>query len=136
LVNDYSFLLMNKLQVLEFQQRKCSVIFDLSCNLARILEFCTREIPQAFLLGNDMNIRRLTELVIFTLNQMTSTTDSEFFDWYGISNAFDLCLDTISLSRNVCMSTPLLHCCLISFAFLLVFDCLCCLLYVLLKVHF
>ncbi|KAH9610912.1 hypothetical protein KSS87_006588 [Heliosperma pusillum] len=67
-------------QVLEFQRRKCSVIFDLSCNLARILEFCTREIPHAFLLGNDMNLRRLTELVIFTLNQITSATDSEFFD--------------------------------------------------------
>lgn len=73
--------MLEKNHVLEFQQRKCSVIFDLSCNLARILEFCTREIPQAFLLGNDMNLRRLTELVIFTLNQMTSTTDSEFFDW-------------------------------------------------------
>ncbi|XP_010681095.2 E3 ubiquitin-protein ligase RKP [Beta vulgaris subsp. vulgaris] len=73
--------MQEKNHVLEFQQRKCSVIFDLSCNLARILEFCTHEIPQAFLLGNDMHLKRLTELVIFTLNQMTSATDSEFFDW-------------------------------------------------------
>ncbi|GAB4847671.1 hypothetical protein Ancab_026733 [Ancistrocladus abbreviatus] len=72
--------MQEKYQVLEFQQRKCSVIFDLSCNLARILEFCTREIPQAFLLGTDMNLRRLTELVVFILNQMTSATDSDFFD--------------------------------------------------------
>ncbi|KNA19170.1 hypothetical protein SOVF_064060 [Spinacia oleracea] len=73
--------MQEKNHILEFQQRKCSAIFDLSCNLARILEFCTHEIPQAFLLGNDMHLKRLTELVIFTLNQMTSATDSEFFDW-------------------------------------------------------
>ncbi|GMH14941.1 hypothetical protein Nepgr_016782 [Nepenthes gracilis] len=69
-----------KSQVSEFQQRKCGVIFDLSCNLARILEFYTHEIPQAFLLGTDMNLRRLTELVVFILNQMNSATDSDFFE--------------------------------------------------------
>lgn len=73
--------MLEKNHILEFQQRKCSVIFDLSCNLARILEFVTLEIPQAFLLGIDMHLKRLTELVIFTLNQMTVATDSEFFDW-------------------------------------------------------
>ncbi|GKV25291.1 hypothetical protein SLEP1_g34750 [Rubroshorea leprosula] len=67
-------------QVLEFQQRKCCVIFDLSCNLARVLEFCTREIPQAFLAGSDTNLRRLTELIIFILNHTTSAADAEFFD--------------------------------------------------------
>lgn len=69
-------------QVLEFQQqqRKCSVIFDLSCNLARVLEFCTSEIPQAFLSGTDTNLRRLTELIIFILNHLTSATDPELFD--------------------------------------------------------
>ncbi|KAL8160739.1 hypothetical protein V2J09_002276 [Rumex salicifolius] len=71
---------MTEFSALEFQQRKCCVVFDLSCNLARILEFYTREIPQAFVLGTDMNLRRLTELVVFILNQMTSTTDSDFFD--------------------------------------------------------
>lgn len=68
------------LQVLEFQQKKCSVIFDLSCNLARVLEFCTREIPQAFLIGSDTNLRRLTELIIFMMNHITSAADAEFFD--------------------------------------------------------
>jgi Kip1 ubiquitination-promoting complex protein 1 len=67
-------------QVPDFQQRKCSVIYDLSCNLARILEFCTREIPQAFLLGTDTNLRRLTELIVFILNHITSAADAEFFD--------------------------------------------------------
>lgn len=67
-------------QIGDLQQRKCSVVFDLSCNLAKILEFCTREIPQAFLLGPDMNLRRLTELIIFILNHIIFTSDSEFFD--------------------------------------------------------
>ena len=72
-------------QVADLQQRKCSVIFDVSCNLARILEFCTREIPCAFLMGPDMNLRRLTELVVFILNHIISAADAEFFDmWVNI----------------------------------------------------
>lgn len=67
-------------QVADLQQRKCSVIFDISCSLARILEFCTREIPCAFLMGPDMNLRRLTELVVFILNHIISAADAEFFD--------------------------------------------------------
>ncbi|XP_023543397.1 E3 ubiquitin-protein ligase RKP isoform X2 [Cucurbita pepo subsp. pepo] len=72
--------MQEKYQVLDSQQRKCNVIFDLSCNLARVLEFFTREIPQAFLLGSDTNLRRLTELVLFVLNHVTSAADAEFFD--------------------------------------------------------
>ncbi|XP_057972414.1 E3 ubiquitin-protein ligase RKP [Malania oleifera] len=72
--------MQEKYKVLEFQQRKCSVIFDVSCNLARILEFCTREIPQAFLSGTDMNLRRLTELIVFILNHIISAADADFFD--------------------------------------------------------
>lgn len=68
------------LQMIEFQQRKCSVIFDLSSNLARVLEFCTCEIPQAFLSGADTNLRRLVELIVFVLNHLTSVADPEFFD--------------------------------------------------------
>ncbi|XP_077224077.1 E3 ubiquitin-protein ligase RKP [Tasmannia lanceolata] len=72
--------MQEKYPVLDLQQRKCNVIFDLSCNLARVLEFCTREIPQAFLVGPDMNLRRLTELVVFILNHIISAADAEFFD--------------------------------------------------------
>ncbi|KAF2284178.1 hypothetical protein GH714_019796 [Hevea brasiliensis] len=72
--------MQEKYQVLEFQQRKCCVIFDLSCNLTRLLEFYTREIPQAFLSGTDTNLRRLTELIVFILNRITSAADAEFFD--------------------------------------------------------
>lgn len=68
------------LQMIEFQQRKCSVIFDLSANLARVLEFCTYEIPEAFLSGVDTNLRRLVELIVFVLNHLTSVADPEFFD--------------------------------------------------------
>ncbi|RCV14083.1 hypothetical protein SETIT_2G398600v2 [Setaria italica] len=72
--------MQDKHQVADLQQRKCSVIFDISCNLARILEFCTREIPCAFLAGPDMNLRRLTELVVFILNHIISAANAEFFD--------------------------------------------------------
>ncbi|CAK7337924.1 unnamed protein product [Dovyalis caffra] len=72
--------MQEKYQVLEFQQRKCCVIFDLSCNLAKVLEFCTREISRAFLSGADTNLRRLTELIVFILNHITSAADAEFFD--------------------------------------------------------
>ncbi|XP_010526636.1 PREDICTED: E3 ubiquitin-protein ligase RKP [Tarenaya hassleriana] len=72
--------MQEKYQLLEFQQRKCCVIFELSCNLARVLEFCTHAIPQAFLSGSDTNLRRLTELILFILNHMTSAVDDEFFN--------------------------------------------------------
>ncbi|KAG8640863.1 hypothetical protein MANES_13G077640v8 [Manihot esculenta] len=72
--------MQEKHQVSEFQQRKCCVVFDLSCNLARLLEFCTCEIPQAFISGTDTNLRRLTELIVFILNHITSAADAEFFD--------------------------------------------------------
>ncbi|GER35138.1 RING finger and SPRY domain-containing protein [Striga asiatica] len=65
----------NKLK--ELQQRKCNVIFDLSCNLARVLEFCTREMPQAFVLGMDTNLRRLAELIVFILTHLIVTIDPE-----------------------------------------------------------
>lgn len=67
-------------QIGDLQQRKCTVVFELSCNLSRVLEFYTREIPQAFIQGPDLNLRRLTELIIFILNQMITVTDTEFFD--------------------------------------------------------
>uniref|UniRef100_I1QCE7 RING-type E3 ubiquitin transferase n=2 Tax=Oryza glaberrima TaxID=4538 RepID=I1QCE7_ORYGL len=72
--------MQEKRQVADLQQRKCSVIFDISCSLARILEFFTREIPHAFLMGPDMNLRRLAELVVFILNHIILAADAEFFD--------------------------------------------------------
>eukprot|EP01018_Ginkgo_biloba_P039209 Gb_19146 [translate_table: standard] len=67
-------------QVPDLHQRKCTIIFELSCNLARVLEFFTREMPQAFLCGPETNLTRLSELIIFVLNHTTSTADAELFD--------------------------------------------------------
>ncbi|KAF6149306.1 hypothetical protein GIB67_026162 [Kingdonia uniflora] len=72
--------MQEKYQVMELHQKKCSVMFDLSCNLARVLEFFSYEIPQAFLSGSEMNLRRLTEMIVFILNHITSAADIEFFD--------------------------------------------------------
>ncbi|KAI3763643.1 hypothetical protein L2E82_13637 [Cichorium intybus] len=66
--------------MIEFQQRKCSIIFDLSSKLARVLEFCTCKIPQAFLSRADTNFCRLVELIVFVLNHLASVADPEFFD--------------------------------------------------------
>eukprot|EP00250_Pteridium_aquilinum_P015144 c22406_g1_i1 orf=516-4535(+) len=67
-------------QVADLQQRKCSIMFELSCNLERILEFFTRELPQAFLSGPEMNLVRLCELLMFVLNHTTTTADATFFE--------------------------------------------------------
>lgn len=112
------YVIEHLLQVLEFQQRKCCVIFDLSCNLAKVLEFCTREIPQAFLSGTDTNLRRLTELVVFILNHITSAADAEFFDlwvsmlvnWTCVCWCFP-CLSFFLFQLNKLFSNILqLHC--------------------------
>jgi hypothetical protein len=67
-------------QVQDLQQRKCTIMFELSCNLERILEFFTQELPQAFLQGPEMNLIRLCELIIFVLNHTTCSADALFFD--------------------------------------------------------
>ncbi|KAL8473676.1 hypothetical protein ACS0TY_030502 [Phlomoides rotata] len=67
-------------KLVDFQQRKCCVIFDLSCNLARVLEFCTQEIPEAFVSGIDTNLRRLAELIVFILTHLIGAIDPEVFD--------------------------------------------------------
>lgn len=36
--------------------KKWGIVFDLFCNLARLLEFCTSEIPEASLSGSDINL--------------------------------------------------------------------------------
>ncbi|KAL5555872.1 hypothetical protein UlMin_038108 [Ulmus minor] len=82
-MTEFSVLVLDmrdKYQVIEFQHKKCCVIFDLSCNLTRVLEFCTHEIPQAFLRGADTNLRRLIELVVFILNHITSAAYTAFFE--------------------------------------------------------
>ncbi|GJS59878.1 hypothetical protein Tco_0654662 [Tanacetum coccineum] len=43
-------------------------------------EFCTYEIPEAFLSRVDTNLRRLASKAVFVLNHLTSVADPEFFD--------------------------------------------------------
>eukprot|EP00898_Chlorokybus_atmophyticus_P004629 jgi/Chlat1/5167/Chrsp33S05151 len=65
---------------LQQQQRKCTIMFELSVNLERILEFFTKELPQAFLDGPELNATRLCELLVFVLNHTTSGPDARLFD--------------------------------------------------------
>eukprot|EP00252_Welwitschia_mirabilis_P001548 TRINITY_DN11422_c0_g1_i1.p1 TRINITY_DN11422_c0_g1~~TRINITY_DN11422_c0_g1_i1.p1 ORF type:complete len:749 (-),score=140.82 TRINITY_DN11422_c0_g1_i1:63-2258(-) len=67
-------------QVPDLQQRKCAVIFELSCKLARLLEFFTSEVPYTFLCGSSTNMMRLAELTVFVLSHTTSTAEAELFD--------------------------------------------------------
>lgn len=67
-------------QVADLQQRKCAIMFELSCYLERILEFFTRQLPQAFLCGSEMNLVRLCEILMFVLNHTTTTGDAAFFE--------------------------------------------------------
>ena len=65
------------LQVTNLQQRKCSIMFELSCNLERVLEFFTRELPQAFLCGSEVNLVRLCEFMMFVLNHTASIAERQ-----------------------------------------------------------
>eukprot|EP00249_Psilotum_nudum_P024720 c29275_g1_i2 orf=485-4546(+) len=69
-----------QLQGPDLQQRKCTIMFELSCNLERVLEFFTHELPQAFLCGSEMNLLRLCEVLMFILNHTTSSADALLFD--------------------------------------------------------
>uniref|UniRef100_A0A7I4BXX7 RING-type E3 ubiquitin transferase n=1 Tax=Physcomitrium patens TaxID=3218 RepID=A0A7I4BXX7_PHYPA len=67
-------------QVPDLLQRKCTIMFELSCNLERILEFLTQELPYAFLRGPEINLLRLCEIIVFVLNHTTISADAHFFD--------------------------------------------------------
>ena len=61
--------------------RKCSVMFELMCNLLRILEFISVRVPEAFVTGADkeMNVSRLVETISFVLSHTTAGSDSDDF---------------------------------------------------------
>eukprot|EP00252_Welwitschia_mirabilis_P021316 TRINITY_DN5440_c0_g1_i1.p1 TRINITY_DN5440_c0_g1~~TRINITY_DN5440_c0_g1_i1.p1 ORF type:complete len:1320 (-),score=231.72 TRINITY_DN5440_c0_g1_i1:184-4143(-) len=67
-------------QLQDLQQKKCAIIFELLCNLARLLELFTCEVPQAFLCGPATNMIRLAELTVFVLSLTTSSAEAELFD--------------------------------------------------------
>ena len=65
------------------QQRKCSIMFELSVNLLRLLEFVVRELPASFLGAESssvVNVDRLLETMSFVLQHTTVGPDSVLFE--------------------------------------------------------
>ena len=60
------------------QQRKWTIMYELSINLERIIEFLTLEVPEVFCLGDSINMVRLCEALVFVLSHTC-----------GPSNLFD-----------------------------------------------
>lgn len=65
---------------LQQQQRKCTIMFELSVNLLRLLEFIVRELPFTFLKDSSVNTDRLIETMSFILQHTTIGPDSKLFD--------------------------------------------------------
>jgi Kip1 ubiquitination-promoting complex protein 1 len=61
-------------------RRKCSVMFELSVTLERVLEFLTKELPDVFLRSGSLNLHRLTESLVFVLGHTTVGPDAALFD--------------------------------------------------------
>ncbi|KAK3240182.1 hypothetical protein CYMTET_49961, partial [Cymbomonas tetramitiformis] len=73
---------ISKRQVSDLQQhqRKCTIMFELSVNLGRILEFLTLRLAPLFLEGCEMNLTRLCESLVFLLSHTTCGPDAHLFD--------------------------------------------------------
>lgn len=67
-------------QIPELQQQKCNIMYELSCNLLRILEFLSLQLPHIFLKGAEMNLTRLCELLLFVLSHTVAGPDAGLFD--------------------------------------------------------
>lgn len=66
---------------LQQHQRKCTIMFELTVNLERILEFLTQTLPDVFLDEEEgINLRRLCESVLFVLSHTTEGPDAVLFD--------------------------------------------------------
>jgi Kip1 ubiquitination-promoting complex protein 1 len=52
-------------------QRRCGLMFELSVNLERLLEFLASQLPAAFRGGSTLNLTRLVELLSFILSHTT-----------------------------------------------------------------
>ena len=72
------------------QGRKASVLFNLSANLLKLLEFVAGQIPAVFLRGAALNVTRVVEAVGYVLSHMTVGPDSAPFEavieapWQGL----------------------------------------------------
>jgi Kip1 ubiquitination-promoting complex protein 1 len=66
---------------LQHHQRKCTIMFELSVNLERILEFLTLHLWHVFLDADaEMNLTRLCESLVFLLNHTTCGPDARLFE--------------------------------------------------------
>ena len=61
-------------------QRKCTVMFELSITLERVIEFLTLELPGVFLDADSLDLRRLTESLLFVLGHTTTGPDAALFE--------------------------------------------------------
>lgn len=65
----------------QHQHRKCSIMFELSVNLSRILEFFTRRMPDAFLAEpSGIALHRLFESVLYLISHASSSDSSSVFE--------------------------------------------------------
>ena len=55
-------------------------MFELSVTLTRVLEFLTKELPEVFLEAQSLDLRRLTETLVFVLGHATVGPDAALFD--------------------------------------------------------
>uniref|UniRef100_A0A061R568 RING-type E3 ubiquitin transferase n=1 Tax=Tetraselmis sp. GSL018 TaxID=582737 RepID=A0A061R568_9CHLO len=68
---------------LQQHQRKCRIMFELSVNLERIVEFVALEVPAAFLRGSSLNIVRAVEIIRFILSHASAGPDGNpFHDFF------------------------------------------------------
>ena len=63
------------------QQRKCSIMFELTCNLLRLIEFFAIQNPSCLVGGEDFEVKvpRLVETVAFIISHTTQGSDSSDF---------------------------------------------------------
>jgi len=62
------------------QQRKCTIMFELSVNLLRILEFFSLVLPEVFIYGSGLNLTRLCELIRFVLVHTAAGPEGRSFE--------------------------------------------------------
>ncbi|KAF9678802.1 hypothetical protein SADUNF_Sadunf07G0074000 [Salix dunnii] len=81
-------------QVLEFQQRKCSVIFDLSCNLAKVLESLRRHRHSPEKVNQGMILAPLVRIISNLLDARVGMECGQQNDVVGVFASMD-CPDAV-----------------------------------------
>jgi Kip1 ubiquitination-promoting complex protein 1 len=77
--------------------RKCTIMFELSINLLRVLEFCCLRLSKSFLdadaEGSQVSLTRLVELMVHVLNKTTTGSDARTFDRCATPSVYYATLD-------------------------------------------